>query len=182
MMETTDQELVARCLEGDAGAFESLVDRHQKTVYNAVLRMVRDSDDAEDIAQSVFVKAYEHLASYKPGHKFFSWIYRMAMNEALNFLKSRKRLDRLDGPESASPEKMPDQAAEEDALREDMGEMLMRLDVSHRAVVVLKHFHDLSYEEIAYVLDLPERIVKSRLFTARQRLKGLLAAKGWGTP
>jgi len=180
MMETPDQDLVVRCLDGDAGAFASLVGRYQKTVFNAVLRMVRDPDDAEDITQSVFVKAYEHLASYKPGHKFFSWIYRMAMNETLNFLKSRKRLERLDNPETASSEKTPDQAAEENALREDMGETLMRLDVSHRAVVVLRHFHDLSYDEIAYVLDLPERLVKSRLFTARQQLKELLTAKGWG--
>jgi len=87
MVEQTDAELIVRCLNGSREAFGVLVDRYQRIVFNLALRMVRSYDDAEEIAQTVFVKAFEKIASFNPEHRFFSWIYRMTINESINHLK-----------------------------------------------------------------------------------------------
>ena len=89
MTDVDDVTLVRRCIDGDNVAFESLLDRYQGRIFNAVLRMVHDWDDARDLTQTVFVKAYENLRRYDPKYKFFSWIYRIAMNESLNFVARR---------------------------------------------------------------------------------------------
>jgi RNA polymerase sigma-70 factor (ECF subfamily) len=139
--------------------------------------MVRAREDAQDVAQAVFLKAYENLASFNVKYKFFSWIYRMAINEAINLLKQRKQVDELDQNLRAL-EKTPEEGFDESTLRGVIQEALMKLDIDYRAVVILKHFEDFSYEEIGYILDLPEKTVKSRLFTARQRLRDILIKEG----
>ena len=83
MSEAEDRELVEKCCDGDRAAFTELVDRYQKTVFNTALRIVGDPEEAEDVAQSAFLKAYEKLDSYKPQYRFFSWIYRITVNESL---------------------------------------------------------------------------------------------------
>jgi len=167
-----DRALVKRCLEGRGEAFGGLVDRYQKPLFNVALRMLNNVQDAEDATQSVFLNAYLRLRSYNPKYKFFSWIYRMTVNESLNALKRRKRTETLDqAHELRAPGTAPDRAAE---VQDLVGKALMNLKPDDRAVVVLKHFVSFSYQEIADVLDIPVQTVKSRLYTARERLGNTL--------
>jgi RNA polymerase sigma-70 factor (ECF subfamily) len=164
-----DRALVRRSLEGQRDAAGALVDRYQRRLFNVALRMLGNMQDAEDVTQTVFLNAFLKLRTYDPRYKFFSWIYRMAMNESLNTLKRRKPMVTLeDSFENQGPGAAPDRAAEaEDRVRK----ALMSLKPDDRAVVVLSHFVSFSYQEIADVLEIPVRTVKSRLFTARERLR-----------
>lgn len=173
----SDRELVRECIEGNIQAFEPLVDRYQKPIFNVALRMVHGPDDAQEVTQIVFVKAYEKLDNFNPKFKFFSWIYRMAVNESINFLKRQKKHQGLD-EEMYSNEKTPEQQFHAVEMTDKLMNALMELQIDYRAVVVLKHLEGLSYSEVSYILEIPEKTVKSRLFTARQRLKEILSAKG----
>lgn len=176
MIECEDAELVRRSLKGDKEAFGILVDRYQKPVFNAAFRTVGNREDAADLTQVVFLKAFERLSSYKSTYKFFSWLYRIAVNESINFLKARKQLEEIDdalpaeeaGGEGTSPEEVD----------ELVGAALQELNVEYRTVIVLCHLQELSYKEASYILDLPESTLKSRLFTARKLLKDILIRKG----
>ena len=174
----TDSILVEQCLRGDRKSFESIVEKYQKTMFNAALRIVNDYDDAQDVTQSSFVKAFENLSSYDPKYKFFSWLYRIGVNESLNFLNQKKDFEGLDDG-LISRDKGPEEAYHDLEQREDVREALMCLKIDYRTVVVLKHFQNLSYKEISYILDLPEKTVKARLFTARQLLREVLLKKGF---
>jgi RNA polymerase sigma-70 factor (ECF subfamily) len=177
MSEDDDVTLVRQCIEGNDGAFETLVDRYQARIFNAVLRVVRDYDDARDVAQTVFVKTYENLRRYDPAYKFFSWIYRIAMNESLNFVALRGRHDRvLNGPVPPTVTSDTDVHREAVANR-DLNDALGRLKPEHRSVIVLKHILGCSYREMSVILELPQRTVKSRLYTARESLRKLLTAE-----
>ncbi len=175
--EPDDNELVRGCLDGDERAFEILLLRYQGAVFNAVLRMVRQREEAADLTQTAFLKAYEQLKSFDPTHKFFSWLYRIAINEAINSLKRRGRLEPLDG-EWAGSDRSPEDALLGADLSRHVQEALMRLSSDYRAVLILRHFEGCSYEEIAQIVGVPEKTVKSRLFSARQQLKELLEARG----
>jgi RNA polymerase sigma-70 factor (ECF subfamily) len=169
MSDAEDKTLVAQSLSGDRKAFEELVDRHQKAVFNVALRMVGRYEDAQDIAQTVFLKSYQNLDAYDGEHKFFSWIYRMTINEALNFKVKRRAsepLSELIVADTPSPE------ANLEAVQTSkiIDKALATLTPEYRAVIILRHFEDLSYEEIATTLRIPEKTVKSRLFTARRQL------------
>ncbi|NUM75769.1 sigma-70 family RNA polymerase sigma factor [candidate division KSB1 bacterium] len=176
MTESSDLTLVRQCLEGQRDAFGMLVMRHHKAVFNVTLRMIKDVQDAQDVVQTVFLKAYEKLGTFDARFKFFSWIYRMAVNESLNFLKRRRRWEGLDEGRDYA-------AAAETVEENDMGQTiqnaLMFLKVEHRAVIILKHLEGLSYEEIAFILEVPTKTVKSRLFSARQMLKTILLKQGY---
>jgi RNA polymerase sigma-70 factor (ECF subfamily) len=176
-MERSDRELVAECLTGSKEAFEALVERYQRVIFNVAYRMVNDYDEAEDITQSVFIKGFESMRSYNPRHKFFSWLYRIAVNESLNHIRARKRMVEL-SPDMVSGGKTPEEAYGESELSEKLGEALTYLDPSYRIVIVLKHLRDCSYKEISEILQIPEKTVKSRLFTARQLLRGVLVERG----
>jgi RNA polymerase sigma-70 factor (ECF subfamily) len=180
MQATDDLMLIRQCLEGRREAFEELIARYQKAVFNVALRLVKDYQDAQDLAQTVFIKAYEKLDRFDARHKFFSWIYRLAVNESLNFIKRRRRFEKLDESAGyAAVEPASDKNDEESEMSRNVQNALMDLEIDHRAVIVLKHFENLSYQEIGYILDLPEKTVKSRLFTARQTLKEILIQKGY---
>jgi RNA polymerase sigma-70 factor (ECF subfamily) len=172
-----DSHTVRECLEGDREAFSRLVEKYQAIVYNVALRMVRDAGDAEDIAQAAFVKAYEKLRTYNERFRFYSWLYRITVNEALNFLERQRRFSALENGRE-DPEQDPSRASEARERSERIQEALMELSVDHRAVLVLRHFEELSYEEIGLILDIPVKRVKSRLFDARQTLRGVLVRKG----
>ncbi len=184
MTTQADEELVRKCLEGDRGAFGTLVERYQATVYNVALRMVHDRADAEDVAQVAFVRAFQKLSTFDPKFKFFSWLYRIVVNEALNHLKQRQRFEPL---EADTIGETPDEGETEEEKEEGrdlerrIQECLMELKIEYRTVVVLKHFQDLSYAEIGQILDIPEKTVKSRLFTARSVLRMILRKKGIGS-
>jgi RNA polymerase sigma-70 factor (ECF subfamily) len=145
-------------------------------VYNVALRMLGNVQDAEDVTQTVFGNAFSALDTYDPKYRFFSWIYRMAVNESLNTLKRRREVVSLDGTfEVAADSSESENAA---AAEESISRALLDLKPDDRAVVVLRHFVSFSYEEISDVLDVPVKTVKSRLFTARERLRqSLLTAR-----
>jgi RNA polymerase sigma-70 factor (ECF subfamily) len=164
-----DRALVGRFLEGQGDAAGALVDRYQKRLFTVALRMLGNVQDAEDVTQTVFLNAFLKLGTYDPKYRFFSWVYRMTVNESLNQLKRRKPTVTLeDAFEVPAPGAAPDRATE---AEDRVGKALMGLKPDDRAVVVLKHFLFFSYEEIAEVLDIPVKTVKSRLFTARERLR-----------
>jgi RNA polymerase sigma-70 factor, ECF subfamily len=178
MNENVDAARVRECLAGDPQAFAALVEQYEKPVYNVALRMLRDPEDARDIAQSVFMKAYQNLSSYDPQYKFYSWIYRMAINESLNILRVRGRIA---GPVD---ERLPEEGAgpsellAEDQTREVVLEAVSRLKPEHRAVIVLRYFVDRNYEDMGEILGIDAKTVKSRLYTARQLLKDQLSLRG----
>ena len=178
MDEATDKRLVRRCLRGDLKAFEQLIDRYQRVVYNTAIQLVGDSMDAEDVTQAVFVKVYEKLDQYKPRYKFFSWIYRIAVNEALNTLKKGKRTESLDWS-AISPAASPLDTLEQKEVQTTVREAILELDPEYSVLLVLKHIENFSYCDIAYITDLPESKVKSRLFTARRQLRSVMEHKGY---
>ena len=172
----TDQALLARYMRGDREAFATLVVRYQKPMYNAAFWVLRNVEDANDVTQDVFLRVAERCNDYDPKYRFFSWIYRITVNEALNFRRRQARESELDddvdipAAESANPEW---QAAEGQQTRR-VRAALMSMSINDRMVLTLRHFSELSYEEIAQVLDLDEKTVKSRLYEARLRLRDLL--------
>jgi RNA polymerase sigma-70 factor, ECF subfamily len=169
-----DRALVRRFLDGERAAGDEVVDRYHRSVYNVALRMLGNVQDAEDVTQTVFGNAFAALDSYDPRYRFFSWIYRMTVNESLNTLKRRRPVVSLDGSfDVPAPHGASESAAE---AEERVGRALLELKPDDRAVVVLRHFVSFSYEEISDVLGVPVRTVKSRLFTARDRLRQALVA------
>jgi RNA polymerase sigma-70 factor (ECF subfamily) len=164
-----DRALIARYLTGHRDAANGLVDRYHQRLFNVALRMLGDVQDAEDVTQTVFLNAFLKLETYDPKYRFFSWIYRMTVNESLNLLKRRKPTVTLeDGADIPSRDAPPDRGAE---AEDRVGRALMGLGPDDRALVVLRHFVSFSYQEIADVLEIPVQTVKSRLFTARERLR-----------
>jgi RNA polymerase sigma-70 factor (ECF subfamily) len=172
-----DAILVKNCLQGDVKAFEILVDKYQKPIFNAALRLCNDFDNAEDIAQAAFVKAYNKLDSFNPKYKFFSWIYRIVINEAINFIHRAKSLTELD-ENVKSEDKSPDQDYEQNERSGQIRLALMQVEPNYRILIELKHFQNCSYSEIATILDIPEKKVKSRLYSARQILGQVLLKIG----
>ena len=175
--EYDDGTLVQRSLGGDRAAFEELVVRYQRPVYNAALRLLRDPEEARDVAQTTFLNVFEHLADYDPNYKFYSWIYRIAVNESINTLGKRKPLEEIDG-EEVDNAPGPERQAESEQTRTAIEDALMKITPDLRSVVVLRHVMHLSYEDMAETLALPEKTVKSRLYSARQLLRTMLLQHG----
>jgi RNA polymerase sigma-70 factor (ECF subfamily) len=166
-----DRALVRRYLNGERAAGDELVDRYHRSVFNVALRMLGNVQDAEDVTQTAFGNAFVALDSYDPKYRFFSWIYRMTVNESLNTLKRRRNVVSLDGSFDIPAGVDSDKAVE---VEERVGRALLELKPDDRAVVVLRHFVSFSYDEISDVLGVPVKTVKSRLFTARERLRQVL--------
>ena len=173
MTKDSDAILVAECLEGQTESFSALVARYEKPIYNIAFRMVRSHEDARDLAQAVFLKAYEKLESFNPKYKFFSWIYRMTVNETINFLQ-RQRSNVPVEEYHLTHDATPEADYQNRQLAEDIDDALTQLQFDYRLVIVLRHFQDLPYNEIASILQIPEKTVKSRLFSARRLLGQLL--------
>lgn len=171
-----DRELVGRCLRGDWSAFEPLVSRYERVLFSVALRLVGHYEDARDATQNAFVRAYQHLETFDPERKFFSWIYRILVNECLNL----KRARHVDEPlaDTFRTEGGAFEAVAAAEQHDRIQRALLALTEEYREVVVLRHFAELSYEEIAEALGVPDKTVKSRLFSARKRLSEILAAKG----
>jgi len=177
MSDRKDEDLVRSCLHGDQRSFAEIVSRYQKPLFNLALRMTADADDAKDVVQATFVKAYEKLATYQNQYHFFSWLYRIAINESINFLRQRKRFSPL--REEILPDEMQiDRPSQDPDLPEYLQTALMRIKLEYRTVIILRHFQELSYEEIGYILNLSVERVKSRLFIARGLLKQILLKLG----
>ena len=176
MSKPNDTDLVNRSLEGDRKAFEALLCRYEKPVFNAAYRMLNDREDARDVAQTVFLKAYEKLGDFDPRYRFFSWIYRIALNESVNCLNRRGRSEELK-TDPVSPANGPEDRMEMELKNRQLQAALMRIKPDYRSVIVLKHFLDCNYAEIGQILDIPEGKVKSRLYSGRQLLKDALLSR-----
>lgn len=171
---------VARCLRGDSAAFERIVKRYERVLFAVARRMLGNYEDALDATQNAFIRAYEGLDTFDPQRRFFSWIYRIAVNECLNARRARRPDDPLPDDVAAAGEAGPFAGLERSERSGAIDAALVRLSEDHRLVVVLRHFADLSYGEISDVIGVPEKTVKSRLFEARQRLGELLRLQPGG--
>jgi RNA polymerase sigma-70 factor (ECF subfamily) len=170
--DSDDAALVSRTVTGDAAAFESLVVRYEGVLFRVALRMLGDYDEARDATQAAFIKAYRKLPSFDARYRFFSWIYRILLNECLNAQRDRRPHEPIapELPAAGTPLDLLE-AAER---RRRVQQALTALPDEYRQVVVLRHFAELSYDDIAETLGIPAKTVKSRLYTARQRLIELL--------
>ena len=184
-----DTELVVRALAGREDGFEELVRRYQRPIVAYVYRMVGDYDSALDLAQEVFIKVYNSLGRYRPEFKFSTWIYRIAHNAAIDHLRrqgaARTEEIEVEGREGATFEKplaskapTPEQETERGERRAEIEEVVAQLPPAYRELIVLRHSHDLSYDEIAEVTGLPLGTVKNRIFRAREAMRELLVARG----
>ena len=177
MDDDPDETLVERCREGDRSAFAVLVGRYHRPIYNAAYRVLGNAEDASDITQVVFMRVTERLDEFDSRYKFFSWIYRIALNESLNLARKRGREEPLDedaeipGARANEPEWIADQSE----LADRVQRALLGMNVDDRAVITLRHFSDCSYREMSGILGIAEKTVKSRLFAARRRLRELLS-------
>ena len=169
-----DSVWVAKCLRGDAGAFEPIVRRYQRVLFSVAHRMLGNYDDALDATQNAFIRAYEGLDRYDPNRRFFSWIYRIVVNECLNARRARRPGEQLPEGLEASAAEGPLVSLEALERSEAIEAALIRLPEDQRLVLILRHFADLSYREMSDALGIPEKTVKSRLFEARQRLAAVL--------
>lgn len=173
-----DTMLVQSCLQGDRSAFDELVDRYQRALYNAAYRITGSVDDAMDVTQSAFAAAYEKLHTFDPSRRFFSWIYRITCNRALKLVEARRPLAAIDA-EAHSSDSNPEILYGTTESGEFLERALHELTSDQRTAIVLKHILGFSYSEISELVDVPEKTVKSRLFTARQRLRTVLLEKGF---
>jgi len=174
--EDDDRALIESYLNGDREAFTSLVVRYQRPIYNAAFWVLRKHEDANDIAQIVFLKVAERADEYDPKYKFFSWIYRITVNESLNLLRRKGHEQELDDDvdipdeDSAGPERRASSAE----LARHLRSKLLTMSTTDRLVITLRHFSECSYEDMAAIIGVDEKTVKSRLFDARRRLRGLM--------
>jgi len=167
-----DEWLVRKSRAGDTEAFGLIVTRHQAAVYRVVRGILGDPAESEDVAQEVFLKAYANLARFRGDSSLFTWLYRIAVNEALRARKRRVPPPLETLPETEAPP--PEPEAEEGAptLR-TLQRLLARLPDDYRAIVTLRDLEGLSYQEISATLEIPLGTVESRLFRARQELRTL---------
>jgi RNA polymerase sigma-70 factor (ECF subfamily) len=180
-------DLVKRARRGDLAAYDELVKRYQERIYATIYHMTSNHEDANDLAQDSFIKAYQALKSFRGGSSFYTWIYRIAVNKTINFLKQRKHkhhfsLNDLDFNTEHNPDlvalishKTPHREVGLMELQKKLNEALMRLSEPHRMVVVLHDVQGQSHDEIAAIMDCNIGTVRSRLFYARQQLQRYLA-------
>lgn len=177
MSAADDHGLVVRCQAGDPRAREELVIAYERIVYTVALRMTGDREEAHDVTQAVFLKVFRHLDSFDPRRRFFSWIYRIAVNESIDHRRARRDEAGLDEAYE-DPADRPDRCAERTEMADLVQAALMELSESDREVLVLQHWLGRSLAEIGEALAIPERTVKSRLFEARRRLGRILLRRG----
>jgi RNA polymerase sigma-70 factor (ECF subfamily) len=178
MARDDDTMLVEACLRGNRQAFDELVDRYEGPLFSAAYRITGSAEDAMDATQNAFVNAYEKLHTFDPSYRFFSWIYRIAVNESLNLVGRRKEKTELE-EETPTKSRGPAEILDSTEARGVLNQALLELEPHYRTVIVLKHLEGFSYREIAELLEIPERTIKSRLFTARQRLRVILTKRGF---
>ncbi len=186
-MTLTDAELVARTVAGAEEAFRDLVLRYQRPVYNLIVRMVRDPALAEDLAQDVFVKAYTRLSTYDPRHRFSSWIFTIAHNTVIDWVRRGRLLAvPLDDVHESERNRLfdrTDRGPEEAAVQSDLADAidgaLDRLRPEYRQAIVLRYHEELSHEEISRVMRIPVGTVKTFLHRGRAELARLLSEAGW---
>jgi len=182
-----DLALVNRAKEEDAAAYDQLVRKYQERIYATVYHMTSNHEDANDLTQETFIKAYRALKSFKGDSSFYTWIYRIAINKTINFLKQRKNrvhlsLNDMDFNAENDPDmvalvsdRTPRRDLNLSELSEKLNAALQKLSEPHRMVVTLHDVQDMSHDEIAKIMDCNVGTVRSRLFYARQQLQATLS-------
>jgi RNA polymerase sigma factor (sigma-70 family) len=184
---TEEMDLVHRARAGDMGAYDDLIRRYQERIYATIYHMTSNHEDASDLAQESFIKAFQALKSFKGGSSFYTWVYRIAVNKTINFLKQRRNrvhmsLNDLDFNAEHDPDlvalisdRTPRRDVALSELQEKLNEAMQKLSEQHRLVVTLHDVQGLSHEEIAQIMDCNIGTVRSRLFYARQQLQAYLS-------
>ena len=185
-MREEDIQLVARARAGDERAFRALLEKYERAVFSICLRMVRNREEAADLAQDAFIKVFASLDRYNPAYAFSSWLFKITSNLCIDYLRKR-RIDTLpmdqpiDGEKGeiqrqyAAPDPTPDESLDRREKMARLESAIAALPDHYRIMLVLRHQEDLSYEEIADHLSIPLGTVKARIHRAREMLKGLLA-------
>jgi RNA polymerase sigma-70 factor (ECF subfamily) len=168
-----EKTIIEEIMAGQTDQYRLLVEKYQNPVFRVIFKIVGNDDDARDLTQDVFVKIYESLHQYNSGYKFFSWVYRTAINKALLFERRKKKFLSIDG-NSGQFIQIPDQRMDYESRDELLNQAINGLTVHYRTVVLLKYYAGLSYADISEILGIPEKTVKSRLFDARKMLKDRL--------
>jgi len=175
-----DASLVQAGLAGDRSALDGLVGHYYGPIYKVAYRILNDVDASADVTQATFLSAFENLHSFDPSYKFFSWIYRIAINHSLEHTRKRGLAEQKAHLELVCSEpKDPCQELDDEKSGEMIARMLMEMQEDHRVVLVLRHYSELNYDEIAEVLKIPVKRVRSRLYSARQKLKSDLQESGY---
>ena len=186
-MEEDDRVLARRARDGDVRAYEDLVERYYGKLYGLIYNMTSNKEDTEDMIQEVLAKAYASLPKFKGNSSFYTWIYRIAINRTINFLKKRRRkqalsLDQVDGGIERDPayvelssKDTPERDVKILELQEKLNEALQTLSEKHRTVVVLHDIQGIPHEEISRMLGVSNGTLRSRLYYARQQLQSELA-------
>jgi RNA polymerase sigma-70 factor, ECF subfamily len=176
-----ERMIVELCLAGEPQHFRRLVERHQRGIMGLTYRMLGNKAEAEDMAQQTFVDAFTALRDFNPTYKFSSWLYRIAINNCKDYLKSKKRTEQPLETDPAPGEAVfsgglvdPETATAQHELSEHMSRALNKLPVKYRTVIILKDMDDLSYEEIRSILKLPITTLKIRVVRGRKMLKDIL--------
>ena len=187
VVEADDIELVRRAQEGLLPAYEELVRRYRERIYATIYHMPSNHEDANDLAQETFIKGYRALKTFKGGSSFYTWVYRIAVNKTINFLKQRRNrmhmsLDDLDFNAEHDPdlvalisERTPRRDFSLAELQEELNAAMQKLSEQHRLVVTLHDVQGLPHEEIAKIMDCNIGTVRSRLFYARQQMQAYLS-------
>lgn len=187
VIQAEDRALVQRAKDGDMGAYDDLVRRYQERVYATVYNMTANHEDANDLAQEAFIKAFQALKSFKGDSSFYTWVYRIAVNRTINFLKTKKNktqmsLNDLDVNVENDPElvalvsdKTPRRDIALSELQEKLNAAMQKLSEDHRLVVTLHDVQGLAHDEIAKIMECNTGTVRSRLFYARQQLQAYLS-------
>jgi len=179
--ELTDQQLVVRVQKGDKRAFDLLVLKYQYKVHAIVARFIRDSDEVRDVVQEAFIKAYRALPKFRGDSQFYTWLYRIAVNTAKNYLVARSRrppfsdVDLDDAEYYSGSYQLKDHSSPENQLFRDQLEVainqaIVELPEDLRTAVTLREYEGLSYEDIAAVMDCPVGTIRSRIFRGREAI------------
>jgi RNA polymerase sigma-70 factor, ECF subfamily len=184
----TDVELIAKAISGREDGFEELVRRYQRPITNYVFRMLNDYDASLDVTQEVFIKVYNSLSRYSSEYKFSTWLYRIAHNAAIDYIRRRSpneqsiETENKDGAyqlQIESPNPTPEQERERSEWRTEIEAVVKCLPSVYRELILLRHAQDLSYDEIAEITSLPLGTVKNRLFRAREMMREIFIERGF---
>jgi RNA polymerase sigma-70 factor (ECF subfamily) len=176
-----DHQLIAECLEGRSSAFGELVSRYENRLYNTVVRLTDNAEDAKDVVQEAFLSAYQSLQSFKGDSLFFTWLYRIAINTAISHKRKQRIVLRSQGqttdpaePPDPSEVNRPEHAMETAEEEKRIHDALGRLSAEHRTVLIMKDMEGQKYEDMAEILQVPIGTIRSRLHRARLELRDIL--------
>jgi RNA polymerase sigma-70 factor, ECF subfamily len=178
-----DNRLIADCRDGNTAAFGELVSRYQDRLFNSVLRLSDNAEDARDVVQEAFLHAYQSLHSFKGDALFFTWLYRIAVNTAISMKRKKRVVLRIQpvgdesnaiDPHDPSETNRPGHAIEMAEEERRVHEALAKLSAEHRSVLVMKDMDGMKYEEMAEILGVPVGTIRSRLHRARLEMRGIL--------